>query len=113
MLQTHTISVAAVTTTTDDLGNVTETPSSSTVTGLLYAPEGLTESTDPANPRVIGDATLYGTLTARLDADDTIDHGSGCCDGADFPHGAWQVVGGSKGWGDGDAAIPIRRTGAA
>ncbi len=112
-MQTHTVSVVSVTTTTDALGNSSETSSPVDVPGLLFAPEGLTESTDPNNPRVIGEATLYGTLDARLDADDTITHSSGCCDGVDFPHGDWQVVGGSKGWGDGDHAIPLRRTGAA
>lgn len=113
MLETHTVTRSTVTVDRDDLGNTTESTSASSITGLLFAPEGLTESTDPDNPRVIGEATLYGTVSGRLNADDELTHASGCCDGSDFPHGSWQVVGGSKGWGNDDTAIPIRRTGAA
>lgn len=113
MIQVHTVGLRSITTTDDGIGNSTETLSTSSVGGLLYAPEGIAETTDLERPRVIGDATLYGTLTTRLNADDELTHDGECCDGTDFPHGTWQVVGGSKGWGDGDSAIPIRRTGAA
>lgn len=108
----HTVTATTVTTTTDDLGNSTEAGTTTVVDDILFAPEGIQESTDADNPRVIGDATLYGKLPA-LNSDDTVTHAAPCCDGVDFAFGTWQVVGGSKGWGRGDKAVPIRRTGAA
>jgi hypothetical protein len=108
----HTVTATTVTTTTDDLGNSTETTATTVADDILFAPEGIQESTDADTPRVIGDASLYGPLPA-LNSDDTILHQVACCDGADFAHGTWQVVGGSKGWGRGDKAVPIRRTAAA
>jgi hypothetical protein len=109
-MDTHTITATAVTTTWDDHGNSSETTSTTVVAGILFAPEGLQESVDNNTANLIGDATLYGVLP-KLDADDTVLHEAACCDGADFKHGVWQVVGGSKGWGRGDKAVPIRRTG--
>lgn len=111
MTRRHTVTVDIVTTTTDSLGNSTTSASTATVDRVLYAPEGLVENADSDSPTVVGDATLYSREVARLDADDTITHAGGCCDGQDFQHGTWQVVGGSKGWGTGKA-VPIRRTGA-
>lgn len=110
MTATHSVTVTRVTTTTDSLGNSTEAPTTSTAT-VRFAPEGMVENANSTSPRVIGDATLYGA-TPHLDADDTIVHASGCCAGDDFDLGTWQVVGGSRGWGRGRKAVPIRRTGA-
>lgn len=107
---THTVTCTHVTRTTDDDGDSTSTTSTATATDVLFAPEGLQENAPNDSPAVVGDATLYGQLP-DLDADDTVLHAAPCCDGADFLHGRWQVVGGSKGWGRGDKAVPIRRTG--
>ena len=63
-------------------------------------------SVDAQSPNVIGRASLYGAFP-RLEADDTIRHDATCCDGAEFEHGTWQVVGGSRGWGPGMVVVPI------
>lgn len=111
MIERHTVSTNSVTTTADDLGDGSTSSSSATATDVLFAPEGLVENAGTDAPTVIGDATLYGVLPALM-ADDTVTHSAPCCDGADFALGTWQVVGGSKGWGGGKKAVPIRRTGA-
>lgn len=112
MIERHTVTVSAVTTTTDGYGDSTTTSDSSDVAGLLFAPEGLIENAGTEAARVIGDASLYGVMP-QMDSDDTVSHDSGCCDGEDFAHGTWQVVGGSKGWGGGRKATAIRRTASA
>lgn len=108
-MDTHTVSLVSATVTVDDLGDSTETTSEAVVSGLVWAPEGIAESNRPDAPRVIGEATLYGILPTRLDADALVRHGSACCDGQTFPLGDWQVVGGAKGWGGGRYAVPIRK----
>lgn len=112
MIQRHTVTTNAVTTPADQWGDADPTSSGTVSTGILFAPEGLTESTDSAAPTVIGDATLYGVLP-HLNADDTVTHAAECCDGEDFLHGTWQVVGGSRGWGRGRKAVAIQRASAA
>lgn len=107
-LNTHAVVTTAVVTTTDELGNTTETETSTSLGGILFAPEGYVENASSNAPTVIGSATLYGVLPA-LDEDDTVTHRTDCCDGADFPRGLWQVVGGSRGWGNGNKAVPIRK----
>lgn len=109
MIERHTVTVTAVTTTTDGYGDSTTTTDTTTASGLLFAPEGLVENEGTNAARVVGDATLYGVMPA-MDSDDTIGHADSCCDGDDFAHGTWQVVGGSKGWGGGKKATAIRRT---
>jgi hypothetical protein len=109
-LPTHTVTASHVTTTSDIYGNSSESASTETVTGVLFAPAGLAEGSDNGEAALVGEATLYGSLPA-LDADDTVTHAGSCCDGSDFPLATWQVVGGSKGWGGGNKAVPIRRTG--
>ena len=105
----HTVTATLVTTTDDGLGNTTETTTPRVITGALFAPEGATESVDAQSPKVIGRASLYGAFP-RLDADDRIEHSSGCCSGDEFEHGTWQVVGGSRGWGPGMMVVPIDKT---
>lgn len=107
----HTVTRNAVTTTADPYGDGTTTTSTRTIRGLLFAPEGVVEG-DGNSPTVVGDATLYGVMPA-MDSDDTVQHPTSCCNGEDFAHGLWLVVGGSRGWGSGRKATPIRRTASA
>lgn len=103
----HTVSTQAVTTTTDDYGVGSTATKNRTVTNVLYAPEGITET---VGGPVVGDASLYGFFP-RLDANDTVTHARSCgCGEVAFPFGTWQVVGGSKPWPLG-SVVPIRRTG--
>ena len=105
----HEVSVSAVTTTRDKYGDTTEATSDSAVSGVLFAPEGVSESVSADSPAVIGEASLYGGFP-RLDADDTVTHAATCCDGRDFAFGTWQVVGGSRGWGGPEmVVVPIKR----
>lgn len=104
----HRVTTTLVTTTTDDYGDSTTTTVTKTIREVLYAPEGITEA--PGSP-VVGDASLYGPFPL-LDADDTLTHARSCCNGAIFPLGTWQVVGGAKGWAPGKVVVPIRRTAA-
>jgi hypothetical protein len=106
IIRQHTVAAVSVTTTTDKYGDSTTTTTEATVEGVLFAPEGATESVDAQSPNVIGRASLYGAFP-RLEADDTIRHDATCCDGAIFEHGSWQVVGGSRGWGPGMVVVPI------
>lgn len=108
MIVRHTVTIKVATIPDDGDGNYTPSASDRTATGLLFAPEGLAETTDSTSPTVIGDATLYGD-TGKCDANDTVLHEAGCCDGADFAHGTWQIVGGSKGWGGGKFVLPIQQ----
>lgn len=105
----HQVTLQHVVTSIDELGDGTTTTTSTTVTGVLFAPEGLREQTGNDRAAVVGEASLFGQLPT-VDANDTVVHDSSCCDGGNFLHGTWQVVGGSHGWGRGDKAIPIRRT---
>lgn len=104
----HTLTAVVTTTTRADDGDSSTATANVTVTGALYAPEGITEA---PNAPVIGEASLYGAFPL-LDADDTLIHPSTCCDGTVFPRGSWQVVGGAKGWGPGQVVVPVKRTGA-
>lgn len=106
----HTVSATRVTTTREDDGDSTPSSVTSTISGVLYAPEGITEA---VGAPVIGQASLYGAFPL-LDADDTISHQSSCgCGGQLYPFGTAQVVGGSKGWAPGKVVVPIQRTGVA
>lgn len=108
----HTVTAIAVSSTDDGLGNTTETSTSTEVPGVLFAPEGATESVDSRSPNVIGRASLYGAFPA-LNSDDRIAHEAACCSGVEFGHGTWQVIGGSRGWGPGLMVVPIDKAGAA
>lgn len=108
----HTVTATAVTTTDDGLGNTTETTSDTVVQGALFAPEGATESVNARSPNVVGRASLYGAFPP-LNSDDTITHEAACCSGDEFGHGTWQVVGGSRGWGQGLMVVPIDKAAAA
>lgn len=109
MLPTHTVTIHSVATVSDGIDNGTETDTARVVAGILFAPEGYAETSNGRAPTVVGDATLYGTI-GHCDSDDRLTHPGTCCDGADFAVGSWQVVGGSRGWGAGDTALPIKRT---
>lgn len=104
----HTVYATAVSSTDDGLGNTTETTADTEVRGVLFAPEGATESVDARSPTVIGRASLYGAFPS-LNSDDTVLHPSGCCSGDEFEHGTWKVVGGTRGWGPGMMVVPIDR----
>lgn len=111
MTTKHTVTVRRVSTTDpDELGDSTESIVDTIVTGVRFAPEGIQETTDADRPAVIGDASLYGAFPT-LDADDTVEHSADCCEDDSFAVGAWQVVGGSKGWGA-RKVVPVRRMGA-
>lgn len=102
----HTVIASSVTVVDDGLGNTTETMAAATVSDVLYAPEGATESVDSHSPNVIGRASLYGAFP-KLDENDRIAHAASCCSGDEFAHGTWNVVGGSRGWGPGLMVVPI------
>lgn len=102
----HTVTARSVTTTDDGLGNTSDTNVDTEVSAVLFAPEGATESVDAQSPNVIGRASLYGAFPA-LNSDDLIVHEATCCDGAEFGHGTWNVVGGTRGWGPGLMVVPI------
>ena len=110
-IRRHAVTAVSTTTTRDEFGDATTTTSEQPVTGVLFAPEGAAESTTAASPDVVGSASLYGAFP-RLEGDDTIRHDDTCCDGAEFAHGTWQVVGGSRGWGPGMVVVPIERAAA-
>lgn len=110
-IERHTVTIHAVTTTEDPYGDSTDDPTDREASGLLFAPEGLVESAGSAAPNVVGSATLYGN-TGSLKASDTIEHAAPCCSGDSFPFGVWNVVGGSKGWGGSNYAVPIDRAAA-
>jgi hypothetical protein len=110
-MEGHTVTATTVTTTDDGLGNTTETSADSEVSGVLFAPEGATESVDARSPNVVGRASLYGAFPS-LNSDDTITHEAACCPGDEFGHGTWNVVGGSRGWGPGLMVVPIDKAGA-
>ena len=110
LLYTHAVTATSTATNRDDYGDSTTADTSKVVTGVLFAPEGVAESTASNSPAVVGEASLYGGFP-RLDADDSINHAAPCCDGRDFALGVWQVVGGSRGWGGPDMmVVPIKRT---
>lgn len=111
-MQRHAVTATAVSTTDEGLGDTTETTTDTVVPGVLFAPEGATESVDARSPNVIGRASLYGAFPA-LNSDDRIEHDAGCCSGAEFGHGTWQVVGGSRGWGPGLMVVPIDKAASA
>lgn len=106
----HTVTTVAITTTRSPVGDETTSESTATSTGVLFAPEGVRESTDGDSARMVGDASLYGDLP-YLSSESLVRHADTCCDGSDFALGEWQVVGGSRGWGGGLKAVPIRMTG--
>lgn len=109
----HTVTATAVSTTDPDgLGNTSESKAESVVSRVLFAPEGATESVDAQSPNVIGRASLYGAFPA-LNSDDRIEHEVDCCSGAEFAHGIWQVVGGSRGWAPGAVVVPIDKAASA
>lgn len=102
----HTVSTSVTTTTENQYGDATTAIATVVVTDVLYAPEGITEA---AGLPVVGQGSLYGAFPL-LDADDSLTHSATCaCDGAVFPRGEWQVVGGAKGWAPGKIAVPVKR----
>ena len=110
-MQAHTVTAVSATTTDDGLGNTSTTTTPTPISGVLYAPEGATESVATDSPALIGNGSLYGPFPP-LDSDDTVKHEATCCSGAEFPLGDWQVVGGSRGWGASMVVVPIQRTAA-
>ena len=112
MIRRHTVTRNAVTATPDSYGDTTATSAASIIRNVLFAPEGVIEGDGTSSPTVVGDATLYGVMPP-MDSNDTVSHASSCCNGEDFAHGTWLVVGGSRGWGAGRKATPIRRTASA
>lgn len=100
-MDTVTISVTRVVTTTDDLGNSTETTTQEAIPGCLFEPQQSTERTDSRSPGVITPAKFYAPVALPLDADDVVTDESGV---------QWQVVGGSAVWGD-QTEVPVKRIG--
>ena len=108
----HSVTARAVTTTDDGLGNTSDVNVDTEVPSVLFAPEGATESVGAQSPNVIGRASLYGAFPA-LNSDDLILHDATCCDGSQFGHGTWNVIGGSRSWGPGMVVVPIDKASAA
>lgn len=102
----HTVTARTVETTTDPLGNTSTVDVDVEVSGVLFAPEGATESVDAQSPNVIGRASLYGAFPA-MNSDDLVVHEATCCDGTEFDLGTWNVIGGTRGWGPGLMVVPI------
>lgn len=111
VIERHTVTIHGAAGGVDDNGDaIPGSPTDREVTDILFAPEGVTESTDPRSPAVLGSAQLLGD-TGPCGAEDTITHPDDCCSGEHFARGTWQVVGGSRGWGGGNFQVPINKAG--
>lgn len=99
----QTVTVRSVTTVDDGIGNTIETPTTSTVPGVLFEPQQAIERTDSRSPGVVTPAKFYGPFPL-LDADDTITDAAGV---------RWQVIGGSVRWDAEHSEVPVKRTGKA
>lgn len=93
-LSNATVSVIAVTTTTDDLGDSTTETVETVLEWALVAPRSSTERVDPRSPAVVTAASVYGPFGTSLDADDLII----VADHSPSMNGEWQVEGRSGDW---------------
>lgn len=100
-MQTETVTVIQVTTTTDDYGNSTTSQTEQDVSGVLFEPMQATERTDSRSPGVVSPAKFYLPVPLKLNADDVVLVGGV----------VWAVQGGSSVWGD-QTEVPVTRTGA-
>lgn len=100
-----TVTLVSTTQTTDDLGNVTETSTSTTYDKVRFAPRSSSERTDSRSPAVITGATVYrrGEFPAKAADRIVISAQNPLIDGT------WQVEGDSGYWGAG-VEVAIKRT---
>jgi hypothetical protein len=100
-----TVTLTSVTTTTDDLGNTTETTTTADYDQVRFVPRSSTESNDSRTPKVITAASLYRRGEFPVDEDDTITI-AGQHDQID---GTWRVEGQAGRWATG-VEVAIKRT---
>lgn len=93
-LSNCTVTIHHVATTRDELGDGTTTETTETLAWALIAPRASSERTDPRQPAVVSQASIYGPFGTALDADDTLVV-SGHSPSMD---GVWQVEGHSGDW---------------
>lgn len=98
------VTLVAVTTTDDGLGNTTETTTEATYDKIRFAPRSSSERVDPRSPAVITAASLYrrGEFPAAP-ADRIVIAGE-----SDLIDGTWQVEGEPGFWGRG-TEVAIKR----
>lgn len=102
MIGEQTVTVTAVTTTTDDYGDTSTSTATTTVPGCMFEPMQATERTDAHSPGVVTPAKFYLPIPLQLNADDKI---------TDAASVVWQVVGGSSVWVD-QTEVPVKRASA-
>lgn len=112
MLSNATVSVIAVTTTDDGLGNETYETTETVLEWALVAPRSSSERSDVSVPAVISAASVYGPFGTELNADSLI-----VVDGhSPSMDGEWQVDGRSGDWSLGDwragFEVALKRAGA-
>lgn len=95
------VTVRTVVTTRDANGDSTTTPTTSTVTGVMFEPQQGVERTDQHSPGVVTPAKFYLPGAIALNADDEID-AAGV---------TWRVVAGSSIWGN-QTEVAVERTAA-
>jgi hypothetical protein len=100
------VTVVSVTTTTDPLGNTTETTTSTPET-VLFAPRASSERADQRSPAVITGATIYKRGPGlSIDPDDRL-----LIAGVDPKiDGTWQVDGDAGFWGNAGTEVASVRT---
>lgn len=94
MLGNATVSLVAVTTTTDDNGDSTTETVETVLDWAAIAPRASSERVDPHSPAVVTAAMLYGPFGTAINADDLV---------VVFNHspsmnGEWQIEGRSGDW---------------
>jgi hypothetical protein len=107
MFQDITITVVSVTTTRDDYGDETNTQTTATVAGCLFAPRSSTERSNTRSPAVISGGTIYKPgpgLVVNADDKITISGVSPMIDGT------WSVEGEPGYWGVGTEVAVTRGT---
>ena len=94
MLSNATVTVRAVTTTTDANGDATTSTADTVLEWALVSPRSSTERTDPRSPAVLTAATIYGPFATPISADDLLI----VADHSPSMNGTWQVEGRSGDW---------------
>lgn len=97
---TPTVSLVSVTKTTDDLGDTTETETTTDVSDWLFAPRSSTERADSKAPAVITGASLYGPAGSTIGPNDYF-----LVDGIRY-----DVEGEPGYWGSAGIEVAIKRT---
>lgn len=101
-----TVTLVSVVTTTDDLGDATETTTSTTYDAVRLAPRTSSERVDSRSPAIVTGATLYRRDAFPVTPDDRII----IADQHPLIDGTWQVEGDPGYWGRG-VEVAIKRVG--